>query len=87
MIQPSSCSSQVSFIQGPDLEVLKIGVWWSEVLTNSPPQKKTGEGSVLTLGFKSEKNIAKTWSTEKKSKEWLWVLTPDAISCQMKHPD
>lgn len=42
MIQPSSCSSQVSFIQGPDLEVLKIGVWWSEVLTNSPPQKKTG---------------------------------------------
>lgn len=40
MIQPSSCSSQVSFIQGPDLEVLKIGVWWSEVLTNSPPPKK-----------------------------------------------
>lgn len=57
------------------------------VKTTAPPQKKTGEGSVLTLGFKSEKNIAKTWSTEKKSKEWLWVLTPDAISCQMKHPD
>lgn len=54
---------------------------------DSPRQKKTGEGSVLTLGCKSEKKHRKNLEYQKNQKNGFWVLTPDAISCQMKHPD
>ena len=57
------------------------------VKTTAPDKKKTGEGSVLTLGCKSEKKHRKNLEYQKNQKNGFWVLTPDAISCQMKHPD